>query len=330
MPSEEVRIEAFADILRRRLAERCCQPAPADSVRHRQAPSTEHQAPSTSPIHFTYLQSPISNHLSPITYPQLLISNHLSLISNHQSRDSPSTRAYVPTALEGGALRESVAQLLCARQPPRLKPLPAAPPEVIASRRTWSHYPPGDSATLHRALPLPPRARSRCTYGWGDQLDAPTRLRNPFDPYRISDSISAHSHGFVALAAPIARHACAPDGRHYPVALVGVLNYSPHAQTFSFDLSNSSVRRSLDVARALSDALGACGVEHRWISRPNPDADLCYLLTARRFVPSFGGFSALPPASSAGALRLRALRGASSNSESSSSSASPMSAYLCV
>jgi hypothetical protein len=53
------------------------------------------------------------------------------------------------------------------------------------------------------------------------------------------------------------------------------------------------VRASLEAARALGDALGACGVEHTWISRANVDADLCFFLSARHFVPSYGGFSAV-------------------------------------
>ncbi|KAL1522195.1 hypothetical protein AB1Y20_021833 [Prymnesium parvum] len=123
----------------------------------------------------------------------------------------------------------------------------------------------------------------------GDQLDAPTRRRNPFDPYGISES----SRGFAALAQPIARYTCSPEGSFRLVVLVGVLNYSPHRKTFSFGMSNHSVLRSLAVAKNLQDALATCGVKYKWHTQANPDLDLCYFLTASYFVPSYGGFSGL-------------------------------------
>lgn len=122
----------------------------------------------------------------------------------------------------------------------------------------------------------------------GDQLDAPAAHRNRYDPHHIS----AAGRGFRALAEPIARHACAAAGAP-PIGLVAVLNYSPHRQTHSFAWSNASAMRSLRVARNLAAALERCGVRYRWISRADADADLCHLLSAEHFVPSYGGLSAL-------------------------------------
>lgn len=122
----------------------------------------------------------------------------------------------------------------------------------------------------------------------GDQLDASAALRNPFDPH----GIAAAGRGFRALAGPIARHACGAASDP-PIALVAVLNYSPHKATHSFAWSAESAGRSMKVAKNLSDALDACGVRYRWLSRADTDADLCHMLTSEHFVPSFGGLSAL-------------------------------------
>ena len=133
---------------------------------------------------------------------------------------------------------------------------------------------PEDTAAVHLRL--------------GDILDAPTRLRNTFDPHRIWGGA-----GFAALAGQLAP-LC---GAH--IVLVSVLNFSPSghmqanegARPFSF--SNASVERSLGVAAGLGRALRSCGFSHEWRSQPNPDADLCFLLSAASFVPSVGGLSSL-------------------------------------
>mmetsp|Transcript_1756 Transcript_1756/g.5249 ORF Transcript_1756/g.5249 Transcript_1756/m.5249 type:complete len:433 (-) Transcript_1756:185-1483(-) len=105
---------------------------------------------------------------------------------------------------------------------------------------------------------------------------------------RIGDKINEGDDGWaMRLLRQVANESCSGN----QLVLLGVEHYDTRSMN-EFG-GAAGVAKSRRFEAALRQTLRSCGVEFSWRSQPDVDEDMCFAISAQRFVASFGGFSFL-------------------------------------